>query len=36
MKPFVLEEALAGAKVINGCGEPATDIAYFPSENSVY
>jgi hypothetical protein len=36
MKPFNLEEALAGAKVITGCGEPATDIAYFPSENSVY
>jgi hypothetical protein len=34
MKPFVLEEALAGAKVINGQGNPATDIAYFPSVSS--
>jgi hypothetical protein len=36
MKPFVLEEALAGAKVINGSQDPATDIAYFPSEGSTY
>jgi hypothetical protein len=31
MKPFVLEEALAGAKVMNGKQNPVTDIAYFPS-----
>jgi hypothetical protein len=36
MKPFVLEEALAGAKVMNGQGKPATDIAYFPSAIGVY
>jgi hypothetical protein len=36
MRPFVLEEALAGAKVMNGKQEPATDIAYFPSMRGVY
>jgi hypothetical protein len=36
MKPFNLEAALAGAKVITGLGKPATDIAYLPSVNSPY
>jgi hypothetical protein len=36
MKPFDLKAALAGAKVINGQGKPATDIAYFPSVISHY
>jgi hypothetical protein len=36
MKPFVLEEALAGAKVITGSEKLVTDIAYFPSSSSVY
>jgi hypothetical protein len=36
MKPFVLEEALAGARVMNGKQEPVTDIAYFPSIRDVY
>jgi hypothetical protein len=36
MKPFNLEAALAGAKVMNGKKEPVTDIAYFPSVNSPY
>jgi N-acetylneuraminic acid mutarotase len=31
MKPFVLEEALAGAKVMTGDKKLVTDIAYFPS-----
>jgi hypothetical protein len=31
MKPFNLEAALAGAKVITGSKKPVTDIAYFPS-----
>jgi hypothetical protein len=36
MKPFDLEAALAGAKVMNGRQEPVTDIAYFPSRSSMY
>jgi hypothetical protein len=36
MRPFNLEEALAGAKVMNGKQEPVTDIAYLPSVNSHY
>jgi hypothetical protein len=36
MKPFVLEEALAGAEVINGKQERVTDIAYLTSVNSSY
>jgi hypothetical protein len=36
MKPFNLEAALAGAKVINGNGNPATNLAYFSSDRGVY
>jgi hypothetical protein len=36
MKPFNLEEALAGAKVITGLGKLVTDIAYFPSASGFY
>jgi hypothetical protein len=36
MKPFNLEAALGGAKVINSKQEPVTDIAYFPSSNCRY
>jgi hypothetical protein len=36
MKPFNLEAALAGAKVMNGLGKPVTDIAYLPSSNCRY
>jgi hypothetical protein len=36
MKPFNLEAALAGAKVMTGDKKPVTDIAYFPSISGVY
>jgi hypothetical protein len=36
MKPFNLEEALAGAKVITGGEKLVTDIAYLPSATDVY
>jgi hypothetical protein len=36
MKPFNLEEALAGAKVITGGEKLVTDIVYLPSATGVY
>jgi hypothetical protein len=36
MKPFNLEAALAGAKVVTGDKKLVTDIAYFPSSNCRY